>query len=134
MSGYRVVTLKAHRLGILASVAAAMLWAVLAWRTPTSTHHFAPLVVAGVWGYIARHSESHQTTPADRVLMGVGGAALALGTQLVLTVADKLDGPALIEAVPVPTELALMSLLGAVIGSGLLHRRRRTPASPAETG
>ena len=30
----------------LVSVAFAVVWVALAWRTPTSTHHFAPLVTA----------------------------------------------------------------------------------------
>lgn len=107
----------AHRVGVLASVAGAALWLILAWRSPGSTHHFAPLVIAGVWGYLVRNSGLVQPRPVDRVVMLVGGLAAAIVPLLVLAGADRLQGPPLIAAVPVPVELPLMAVLGAAVGS-----------------
>jgi peptidoglycan/LPS O-acetylase OafA/YrhL len=107
-----------HRRGAAASIAAATLWIVLASRSPTSTHHFSPLVIAGVWGYLTRHDRLPVPATADRVLMLGGGFFVAVAAQLVLTAADKLKGPPLIAAVPVPVELLIMAGLGAVIGAG----------------
>lgn len=110
---------KTHRKGAVIAVVAAILWTILAWRTPTSTHHFAPLVAAGAWGFVTRYDELPNPSPGQRVLMFFGGLALPITAQVVLAVNDKLRGPPLLSAVPVPTELLLMAVLGAVAGSGI---------------
>ncbi len=110
----------------LASLAAAGLWLVLAWRSPTLTHHFAPLIAAALWGIIARNppgaaqpDRSERLTPESSVIRSsfVGGFAIAAATTLILLVADKLQGPGLYGNFPVPAELFLHALGGAVIGS-----------------
>ncbi|MGI9597995.1 MAG: hypothetical protein ACR2QK_17660 [Acidimicrobiales bacterium] len=119
-------SLTAHGKGGAASVSAAALWVILAWRSPTSTHHFAPLVIAGVWGFLARHDEAMpRPSRADRLLMLGGGLAVAATAQVVLTAADKLDGPRLLSAVPVPLELIGMAVVGAVVGSRIWQLFRR---------
>lgn len=124
-----MVTLTAHRNGALVSIAAALLWTVLAWRTPSSTHHFAPLVAAGAWGYLARYERLPNPTKSDRLVMWLGGFSAAAIAQLVLTVAEKLNGPPLIASIPVPAELLIMAVLGATIGAKPWQLLRDDPES-----
>lgn len=115
--------LATHGKGAAASIAAAALWAILAWRSPSSTHHFAPLVVAGLWGFTARYDTARYNTArpstADRLIMATGGFVATASTQVVLAVADKLRGPPLLSAVPVLVELASMAIIGAIFGGQL---------------
>ncbi len=106
-----------HWKGPLASLVAAGFWVGLAWRTPSSTHHFAPLVVAAVWGYVVRHDRPIAPTAASRLLLAAGGMAIAIGAQIVLAAGDKLNGPPLFSEVAVPLELSLMAVVGALTGS-----------------
>lgn len=94
----------------LASIALAGVWFVLAWRTPTSTHHFAPLVVAAVWGFLA----DADSVVASRWAAGAG-VAVAVATLLALGVTDRLLGPTLWHSRPSWPELLGFSLLGGVI-------------------
>ena len=110
---------KAHTVGAIASATAAALWIVLAWRTPTSTHHFAPMVAGGIWAYLTRRGSLPAPPVPDRLLMLGGGLAISLAAQLFLTTTGKLEGPPLLTPVPVPLELTLMALFGAVVASGV---------------
>lgn len=110
--------MRAHRVGVAASVGAAVLWIVLAWRSPTSTHHFAPLVVAGVWGFLTRKDNLPAPSRSDRLVMLGGGLAVAMAAFVLLAASGRLDGPELVAPVPVLVELPLMAVIGAVVGSG----------------
>ena len=92
------------------SVGLGALWLVLAWRSPTSTHHFAPLVVAGSWGFVSELGDRRATISA-----AVGGVLVALTTLVALALADKLGGPTLWEARPSWPELTGFSLLGGLV-------------------
>ncbi len=102
----------------LATAVAAAVWFVLAWRTPTSTHHFAPLVVAAGWGFL-----SELDTPSATRRAAGAGVAVALLTLLGLGLNDRLLGPTLWEARPSWPELLGFSLLGGLI---TLIRGRRS--------
>lgn len=100
-----------------ASLVLAAVWFALAWRSPGSTHHFAPFVVAAAWGYLA--------VPVDRrsaIAAAAAGVAAALATLTALGVADRLGGPTLWGTRPSWPELAGFSLLG---GALTLVRARR---------
>lgn len=94
----------------LASIALAGVWFVLAWRTPTSTHHFAPLVVAAAWGFLA----DADSAAASRWAAGAG-VVVAAGTVLALSVSDRLLGPTLWHSRPSWPELLGFAVLGGVI-------------------
>ena len=103
--------------GAALSVVAAAFWVALAWRTPTSTHHFAPFIVAMLWGFIERStSDDGALSRAATGWAFLGGIALAIGATALLSVADKLQGPGLYGSVPVIPELVVHSILGAIIG------------------
>lgn len=106
--------------GAALTVGAALFWVILAMRTPTSTHHFAPLVVAAAWGVVYRQYVP-APPPVQRAVVGLGGAAVGLTAFLFLAAIGRLNGPPLIANVPVSTELPGMAIVGGLIGAGL-HR------------
>ncbi|MDH3682613.1 MAG: hypothetical protein OEV40_21980 [Acidimicrobiia bacterium] len=114
---------------LLGALVPAALWVALAWRAPTSTHHFAPLVVALAWGFLA-----DPRTPRDSATAAVGGVAVALLALLVLAVGDRLQGPTLWGSTPSYPELIGAAVLGGVVTALRAHRRRdsRTPAAAGE--
>ena len=77
---------------LLASAAAALVWIVLAWRTPTSTYHFAPIVVALAGPFMVKQRSLRNTLssvlPFVATTTGIAGVAV-----VVLGLADKLRGP-----------------------------------------
>lgn len=106
----------------LGSLAAGILWVVLAWRSPTLTHHFAPLVVGLAWGFLQRFADDEveaetRNVRASSVQAFVGGLTFAVAATLFLVVTDKLQGPGLYGSFPIPAELVLHGLLGAFIGA-----------------
>jgi len=94
----------------LLSIALAAVWVILAWRTPTSTHHFAPLVAAASWGFLADLSK-----PANIGRAAFGGVAVAVIALVLLALNDRLLGPTLWHSRPSWPELLGFAVLGGVI-------------------
>ncbi|MGI9613413.1 MAG: hypothetical protein ACR2QO_10920 [Acidimicrobiales bacterium] len=92
------------------SVGLGLIWLVLAWRTPTATHHFAPMVVAAAWGFAASIDDQAAAWRA-----AVAGVAVAVLTLAVLGASGHLLGPTLWHSRPSWPELLGFSLLGGVI-------------------
>jgi len=111
---------------VLATVVLAAVWFTLAWRSPTSTHHFAPLVVAASWGFLA----DVQSTAAARVA-AAAGVAVAVVTLGGLAIADRLMGPTLWGSRPSWPELLGFAVLGGIV---TLVRARRTSVAPTIDG
>lgn len=106
------------------STAAALVWAVLAWRTPTSTFHFAPLIVAAAWPVVARsYGERHDRPQAGMVAASAAGLAMVTG--LVLLAAGRLEGPTFWSDGGAIVEVALAAVLGGAYGFRVLTRERR---------
>lgn len=103
--------------GPASAVAAAGFWILLAWRTPTSTHHFAPFIVAMLWGFIGRSTGDGGLDRPTTVRAFLGGVAIALGALVVLAVTDRLRGPGLYGSLPVIPELVVHGLIGATVGA-----------------
>lgn len=105
-----------------ATLAAGLLWTVLAVRTPTNTFHFAPIIVAAMWPLIARGS----VAPKPRRLWGISaaGTSIALAIGLGLWFTDHLRGPTLWHSGQAVTETVLFAVLGGMIGlvGQLRHR------------
>lgn len=104
------------------SIAFAAVWVALAWRTPTSTHHFAPLVAAASWGYLV-----DLDGPATSRRAALGGVVVALVALLALGLNDRLLGPTLWHSRPSWPELLGFALLGGLITLGRGARTRRSP-------
>ncbi len=101
---------------LISSLALGALWFILAWRSPSSTHHFAPLVIAGAWGFISELGDRRATITA-----AFAGVAVALVALMALAVADRLGGPTLWGARPSWPELTGFAVLGGLITLGRGH-------------
>ncbi len=98
-------------------------WALLATRSPTSTHHFAPLVVA------VAPLVFLQTAGRCEIDVGAAvGAAVGLGATGALAVSDRLRGPTFIHTRPSWPELVLVVVIGAA-GAWIWHRRATDAAA-----
>jgi len=120
--------------GLAWATAAAVAWVVLASRTPTSTFHFAPFVVAGVWvvydGYSVAGTTQHRAV--NEALVGFGLAAVAT---LLLEYMGDLAGPVFWQEgpdSPVVLEHLLFAGGGAVLGLGLAIRRANREPKASE--
>ena len=107
---------------ILGTLLLAVVWFVLAWRSPSSTHHFAPLVIAAAWGFLTDVGG----TAAAR-FAAAAGTAVAVLTLVALAIGDKLMGPTLWGSRPSWPELLGFAVLGGLVT--LFRSRRRADAA-----
>ena len=117
--------------GAVATLAAAVLWAWLAARTPTSTYHFAPLVVAGVWVAVNGMTDAG-LTPRATVRVATAGFVVAAVVTLLLEAAGNLDGPVFWDKgddAPVMIEHLVFAALGALAGAGIALHHAAKPAT-----
>lgn len=110
------------------SVGLGLIWLVLAWRTPTATHHFAPMVIAAAWGFVATIDDRAAAWRA-----AVGGVVVAVLALAVLGVTGHLLGPTLWHSRPSWPELLGFSLLGGVITLVRAKMRSRQSGRARET-
>lgn len=89
-------------------------WLILAWRNPTLTYHFAPLI-GGVVGPL---SLRRQGKVDSKLGLSTGAAVLALllGITLLLEITDKQLGPNFVESGPAWPEAVLFSFIGVALG------------------
>jgi len=111
--------------GILYGGGLAVLWAILAVISPTTTYHLAPLLVAGAPAVLDAADEQRDST--RRVLaLAAAGTALALIATGILAIADALQGPSLLPSGGAVLESIVFSLIGGVVGvagGAVLNRR-----------
>ncbi len=119
-------------LGASASVSAAGLWAWLAQRTPTSTHHFAPLAVVALFAIVARPAD-RDPSPTQILITSLGGALIAAVTAGALWATGNLDGPTLWHSRPALPELLGMAAL-AGFGSFVWQRTLNHEPSGSPSG
>jgi hypothetical protein len=109
--------------GPAATAIAGVLWFILAVRAPTNTFHFAPIIVAAAWPFVARGS--HARTMRQALTTAGAGTGVALGIGLVLWATDRLSGPTLWHSGSALTETVLFAFLGGA--AGLIAQLRHTP-------
>jgi len=110
--------------GLGVALALAVLWAVLAARSPGVTYHFAPMLIAGAWAAVDGLSEAG-STPRRAVNYALAGLGLAVVTTMILSAKGDLQGPVFwddSDDAPVVFESVLFALLGAVIGLAVAIR------------
>ena len=120
-----------HWRGGAAALVAAVVWAVFARNSPSSTYHFAPSVVAAAWVVLEGTSEAGLT--ARRTLqLGVLGFLVAGVFTFGLSLAGSLEGPVFwshADNAPVEFEHILFAVLGALIGVGVSIRHAARPST-----
>ncbi|MDX2379618.1 MAG: hypothetical protein QNM02_07660 [Acidimicrobiia bacterium] len=91
-------------------------------RTPTSTYHFAPLILALVLPFASRSSPiGHSRRPVGAFIASIGGVLAALiGLGLAWT--GNLEGPTLWGEGGALVEVLTFSAVGVLIGNALLLR------------
>lgn len=103
----------------LATAVVAGLWFVLAWRTPTSTFHFAPLIAGGIGPISVR---SYLAAPTRRVVATILGMCAAIVSAAIAGLAafDRLRGPTFWSPEGALTEVVLFAGIGFVVAAALL--------------
>ena len=92
-----------------------LVWIVLAWRSPTLTYHFAPLI-GGAVGPLSLRTRGQADAAIARA---TGGLVLAmmLAVTLLLEIADRQEGPNFLEMGPAWPEAVLFAVIGVLVGS-----------------
>lgn len=102
--------------GPASACAVAAAWVVLAMTSPTTTHHFAPLVAAAAWPVARRLTVGHRL----RVLLGLRAAAgsivVTTAAMIILLVTHSLRGPVLVGATTLVETIAAI-VLGSLLGA-----------------
>jgi hypothetical protein len=115
-----------------ASLVVSLIWVGLAWRTPTSTFHFAPLI-AGVIGPYAAKSRTGVVSPVRAFRLTSAGMAAVAASIAFLAAVDRLRGPTFWSADGAAIEAALFGGLGALAGLAYLLIGASVP-DPQEIG
>jgi len=105
------------------AVAAAVVWLLLALDRPTSTFHFAPLIVAAAWPVVTRIDTETRLSTRDAALRAGAGLVLGVAVGIVLAATDSLDGPSLWDDDSAELETFIFTVAGA--GFGALYAVRR---------
>jgi hypothetical protein len=116
--------------GLAVTLLSAVVWALLAARTPTTTYHVVPLIVASAWPAIDG-SVGAGLTQRRSVNAALGGFVLATATAIILGVKGDLDGPTLWATqgtVAVLVEHVTVAAVGAI--SGFIHAVRTAGTAP----
>lgn len=101
------------------SVAAVILWVVLATRNPDLTYHFAPLIAAGAW-----------PVAGSRPLMALASGSLTAAAAVGLAASGSMEGPDLVGGDAAFLEAVLFTAAGAAAGAGwAVSRSPRTTSS-----
>ncbi len=124
--------------GLIWTLVVAVVWAVLAAWRPTTTWHFAPLILAAAWPWVVGQDTSSRDPSTRRRIMlsGSSGLGAALALTAVLASAGRLDGPTWTGSGSPVVEALLLSVGGAAIATtmGLLRTVRRTTRALARLG
>ncbi|TNC28041.1 glutaredoxin domain-containing protein [Amycolatopsis alkalitolerans] len=110
--------------GLPVTVAATVAWIMLAASNPTTTYHFAPLVVAAAWPAGRRLRAARALPRAAALAATVGGVLMAVAATVVLRARGALAGPALFGLSTVSEALA-SAVVGGLIGAALALIGRR---------
>ena len=87
-----VAPTKTRALAAAATVATTLVWLALAWRTPTSTFHFAPIVALGIGPWIVKSQAGRQQPVSAVATVGISLAIVGIAIA-VLTTQDRMLGP-----------------------------------------
>lgn len=104
---------------VLAVVFFATVWTVLAFRSPTSTYHFAPLVVGAAWPAVARVIRG-VLSAGEATRASIGGLVSVALVTFDLSILNALQGPGFFGLSP-EAEAMVIGTIGTV-AAGLWSR------------
>lgn len=110
----------------------AVIWLALAMFNPTTTYHFAPVIVAAAWPAGCRLHAARALPARPAVTTALGGGLLALAATALLSTLDALAGPALFGLPDGLSETLAAVALGVCIGVTFAVVRRG--GKPAQRG
>ena len=102
-----------HVRGAIYSAVVGVVWIVLAWRNPSLTYHFAPLIGAAAWPLSLRTQGRRHIT--DARLGGLGGFGVMTVVTVILLIAGRMDGPNFLHVGPAWPEAILFAVIGAAL-------------------
>lgn len=110
---------------LAAAIGFALLWVLLAVRTPTTTYHLAPMLVTAAAPVARRWLVHTPVRSGSAVALAVTGLAIALVTTAALAGQGMLAGPDITGGDGAVMETVLLAVLGAVLGWWLAQRGGR---------
>jgi glutaredoxin-like protein len=113
----------------VAALGLALLWGLLAVRTPTTTYHLAPLLVAGAAPMAGRWRLRAPVRSRVALAWAVLGLLVALAAAAVLALRGLLAGPDITGGNAAVAETVLLAVLGAALGWWLARRGGRSTIS-----
>jgi len=111
-----------HVRGALYSGVVSVVWLVLAWRNPSLTYHFAPLIGAALWPLSLRSQGRRHIT--DARIGGLGGFGMMMLVTVILLITGRMNGPNFAHVGPAWPEAVLFAAIGAVIATRVASRER----------
>jgi glutaredoxin-like protein len=103
----------------------ALLWVLLAVRTPTTTYHLAPLLVAAAAPVTSRWLTRTPASPRPAAVLAVTSLAITGMATAALTWQGLLAGPDITGRAAPAVEAALLAVVGAVLGWWIAWRGGR---------
>jgi glutaredoxin len=115
--------------GAVLSVAAALVWFLLATTHPGTTYHVAPVLVAAAWPITRRWHTRAALSGRAAAATALGGAAVGLAATALLAVRHAMSGPTLTGSGTALTETLVAVAVGTVVGGVLAVVGRRRSAT-----
>ncbi len=103
--------------GYLSGIVAGI-WVALAWRNPENTYYIAPLLAAAAFP-LSQRVRLGRLSRREAAWAGIGGLLNVIVATVLLLVAGKFDGNAVLGFWPPAVEALAFGLLGAVAGAWL---------------
>ena len=97
------------------SLLVSLVWIALAWRTPTSTFHFAPLIASAVGPYAAKSAAGPLALRHAIAASAAAATVVAIAITFLLAT-DRLNGPTFWSADGAGLEATLFGAVGVLIG------------------
>ena len=107
---------------LLVSGGVGVIWLVLAWRNPSLTYHFAPLIGGAIWPLSLR--SQGQASAQDGRIAAAGALAMMLVVTVILLIGNAMAGPNFLHQGPAWPEAVLFAVVGAAIGMRTATRER----------
>lgn len=110
---------------VVVALGLALIWVLLAVRTPTTTYHLAPLLVAAAAAVTRRWLTRTPVPPRPATALAVTGLAITWTVTAVLTWQGLLAGPDITGRAAPVVEAVLLAGVGAVLGWWIAWRGGR---------